>query len=238
MKQTQMAKAVAAMTLGGALLMAGASAFAADTADLTVKGNIVPGACTPSFEGGGEVDFGTLRAEDLKADDFTKLDAKTLKLTVSCPTKKYVKFSVVDNQKASSLGTAVTSTLGAASGDVYVFGLGSTAIDGKSVSLGSYGLSVDTLPTVDGNPAASLAYANTDGNILGIWNTSAKWMKGDGSEQYTAGTSGLFNLAGSLPGKVFVFPVTVTAALNKGSLLPINEDVKLNGQATFQLVYQ
>jgi type 1 fimbria pilin len=242
MKQTQLAKAIGAMALGGALLLTGASAFAADSADLTVKGNITPSACSPVFEGGGVVDFGTVKADALKANDYTKLTDKTVNLTVTCPTAKYVKFSVVDNQKTSSLGAAVQPTLGSASTNAanYVYGLGTTSIDGQSVNLGSYALSVNTAPTVDGSAAAGFGSQTTGGNLLGTWDKSAYWIVGDGSREYTAINAGLL---GVLPpsgnsGKVFVFPITVTAAINKGSLLPVTEDVKLNGQATFQLVYQ
>ncbi|TKC90883.1 DUF1120 domain-containing protein [Trinickia terrae] len=230
MKQTKLVKALAAATLGGALLVAGASAFAADTADLSVKGTIIPSACVPSFSGGGVADFGTIKTADLTANDYTKIGTKSVTLTVTCSTNKNVGFNVMDNSAASSLGADVLAALGTGSAN-NVYGLGSTTINGNAVKLGSYVLTVDSKPTVDG---ASYLFGWVVPGSGTTYNTStARFIDGTGKIGYAATQADSYGVAG----KVFVFPITVTAAINKGSALPLTGDVSLNGQATFNVNY-
>jgi type 1 fimbria pilin len=238
MQQNNLVKAIAAAAFGGAMLVAGTSAFA-DEANLTVKGTITPSACIPSFSGGGTVDFGTIKTGDLKADGYTKLGTKTVNLTIQCQTAKNAYFEIQDNQKTSALGTDVQSTLGV-SGSEFVYGMGTTMIDDKQVNLGSYALSVDSKPTVDGASADDLGWERGGTNYQG----GAKWLD-NGKGTWYAAVRRTQVLWGLLPdnidqysAKTWVYPITVTAAINKGSLLPINEDVTLNGQATFTIQYQ
>ncbi|MGV2292041.1 DUF1120 domain-containing protein [Trinickia sp. YCB016] len=230
MKQTKLVKALAGTTLGGALLMAGASAFAADTADLTVKGTVIPAACTPAFDGGGTVDLGTIQASSLKDTDYTTLNAKPVKLTVSCSAPIRIDIRALDNKSASSLGAAIMSAVGVM-GAPHVYGLGTTTINGQSVSLGSYSLKFDGKATVD-SATYTVNYAGVaeSGKTYG---NAASSIASDGLTIYSPVTTG--NVAAT--GKVFVFPLTLTAAINKGSLLPLTGDVDLDGQATFTITY-
>ncbi|MGV2292043.1 DUF1120 domain-containing protein [Trinickia sp. YCB016] len=227
MKQTKLVKALVGMTFGGTMLVAGASAFAA-TADFTVKGTVIPASCNPTFDGDGKVDFGTIQASSLKDADYTTLTAKPVILTVTCSAPMRMDFGVVDNKTASSLGSAVTTALGVGAA-TYVYGLGATTINGQSVSLGSYAIKVNGKPTVDGT-AASFNYAVADSGQG--YSTAATAIIGNGTQVYTAATNN-----GTTPGKVFVYPLTIAAVINKGSLLPLNGEVDLDGQATFTIGY-
>ena len=53
------------------MLVTGATAFAASTVDLAVKGLIVPSACTPTLSGGGIIDHGKISAKDLRPNNPT-----------------------------------------------------------------------------------------------------------------------------------------------------------------------
>jgi type 1 fimbria pilin len=232
MKRTKLVKSLAATAIGGALTVAGALAFAADTADLTVKGNIIPSACAASFSDGGVADFGTIKTADLNPNGFTNVGKRKLNLNVSCKTMLGVTFNVADNQGASSLGQSVASTLGVPAGDAatYVFGLGSTEVNGQPVSLGSYALDVtDGEVTVDNTKHPMVVATSADSMLWAIYPDHVGHSP---NLNYGAQT-----LTFKLRGMNFSFPLTVVAAINKGSLLPLNADVPLNGNATFNITY-
>lgn len=234
MKRSLLIKA-SGIAIFGATALATAPAIAADTVNMTVEGNIIPSACTPTFEGGGTVDFGTFKTVDLPRNDYKVLGKKDVNLTIRCPAGKRIYFGVKDNQRASSLGEQIADTIGVvttrdvSSKSNYVFGLGSASIDGKSVSLGSYALSVNKQVSVDGN-AMDFRYGWNAGSTF---EGAAKSITNDGFIVYSAKTGAL-----PLPtAKTFVFPITVTAAANKGAQLPLSGDVDLNGNATFEVTY-
>ena len=84
---------------------------------------------------------------------------------------------------------------------------------------------------VDG-ATRSLVYTHNQG---GSWiDLAGHPLTVNGSaEQYTA-ANGLSPIAG----KNFRFPMTITAALNKGSALQVAQDTPLNGQAVFTINYE
>lgn len=89
---------------GTALLLASASsAFAASTVDLTVKGLITPSACTLTVP--GAIDFGKISAKDLNPDTQTRIEDKTLQLTVNCEAMTLFAINPVDNRAGTSHGT-------------------------------------------------------------------------------------------------------------------------------------
>lgn len=227
MKLYKRSNAAIAAVIGGALMITGASAFAADTADLAVTGNIVPSACVPTFVDGNVADFGTIKTVDLPRNDYKNVGTRKLTLNVRCSSIKAVDFNVVDNQAASSLGADIAATLGVANA-AHVYGLGTATIDDKSIKLGSYALSVATKPSVDGK-SAEFRYAP----YMGAEYTSPALFIDHAATRYAAVLQG--NAAAK--GTEFTFPVTVTAAINKGSLLPLSSDVDLNGSATFSIAY-
>ena len=87
------------------LLLHSANTFAASSVDLTVKGLIVPSACTPSLSGGGVIDHGKISAKDLKPDNPTVIGNHTLILAVNCDAP--IKFALhsIDNRASSSIGS-------------------------------------------------------------------------------------------------------------------------------------
>jgi type 1 fimbria pilin len=232
MKRSKWVKSLAATAIGGALSVTGASAWADDQADLTVKGNIVPSACAASFSEGGVANFGTIRTLDLNTNDYTNVGRRKLNLDVSCKSALGVSFTVADNQAASSLGKSVAPVLGVPAADAasYVFGLGSTEVNGQPISLGSYALEVKGHEVTVDNKKHPMVVADSADSML--WVFYPDYVGHSPNLNYGAQT-----LTFQLRGKNFSFPLTVVAAINKGSLLPLNADVELNGNATFNIVY-
>ena len=235
MKRTKLVKPLAATAIGTALMVWGASAFADDTAALTVKGNIIPSACVPTFSGGGVVDFGTIKTVDLNANNYNNVGTRGAQLTISCQSEKAVVVGVSDNQSASSLGADIISTAFDPKGKVYssdyVYGLGATNVDGKQVSLGSYVLSGKL--KVDGANQDLVHQENGTWQILDFGSALMFSKNGAyGPFKVTSTTGGEV-----MKGRKFIYDFQVTAVLNKGSLLALNEEVPLNGNATFTITY-
>ena len=65
------------------LATACSGAFAAESADLSVKGVIRPSACSVALSNNGTVDYGTISAKSLSATDVTKLTGAERKVTAT-----------------------------------------------------------------------------------------------------------------------------------------------------------
>ncbi|WP_237885309.1 DUF1120 domain-containing protein [Pseudomonas sp. PGPR40] len=81
-----------------ALISIAPHALAASSTDLTVRGTITPSACTPSFPGGGDVDFGQIPAKDLNPTSWTRLPSNVKKLNVACDAPTAFALHTVDNR--------------------------------------------------------------------------------------------------------------------------------------------
>lgn len=129
------------------LLLHSATTFAASTVDLTVKGLIVPSACTPSLSAGGVIDHGKISAKDLNPDTPTVIGNHTLVLAVNCDAAIQFALHSIDNRASSS----VSST----------YGLGFV---NETQKLGGYNLTLANPLAEDGvvvQPIASSDQGNT-----------------------------------------------------------------------------
>lgn len=203
-----------------ALAIASSTAIAptafAQSADLSITGNIFPGACTVSV-GGGIADLGDIRAETLNADAATLLAPVTLPMNVDCESEVRFALQGVDN-------TAESST----QSDRY--GLGMTAQDEK---IGNANMLVADV-TADGVPAHG-TFSHDEGLT---WNESHSGghftlampdMLGFAKEESVdTGPAAIKNLQGSLK---------VIAQIEPTDSLTIDEDVLINGSATINLTY-
>lgn len=90
-----------------ALLTASAHVFAASTVDLTVKGLIIPAACTPTLSS-NVIDHGKISASDLNPDASraTFLPKVTLQLSIDCDAAIAFALSGTDN-RPNTLPTGV-----------------------------------------------------------------------------------------------------------------------------------
>ncbi|CZZ97653.1 protein YhcF [Enterobacter hormaechei] len=84
--------------LATALSLCVASAFAADTAVLQVKGKLTNAACTPQLSNGGVVDYGTIHLGELSATAVNQLGDKDINLTITCGAPTQVGWVVNDDR--------------------------------------------------------------------------------------------------------------------------------------------
>jgi hypothetical protein len=250
MQQTKLLRALASIALGSALLASGSSAMAA-SAVLKLQGNITPPSCTPTFTGGGIIDYGTVA---LKGGEHTSLPEKKTTLQIACTSPTMVAYKVTDdrNNSASAMSTNFLTFLGQApgSGGLFakdqVYGLGKNG----TKNIGGYSLRLEGLPTVDGAWFGKVnAYNLTKeipviGNILPdawIYNVISKTFITKGT-LYTAGNvlqlGAILGIAPPVAGKNFSFPITIKAELGTASDVGNAADaIKIDGQATFSVVY-
>ncbi|WP_249672317.1 DUF1120 domain-containing protein [Pseudomonas abieticivorans] len=82
------------------LLAASSTAMAASTAQITVTGQVLPTACTPSFANNGAIEYDNLSHGDLNADTskFTNLATKNLGFTINCTSATALATTWVDNK--------------------------------------------------------------------------------------------------------------------------------------------
>ncbi|ROM57720.1 hypothetical protein BK648_02830 [Pseudomonas poae] len=95
-------KSLPGLLLTTLLLAAAHHASAASSVDLTVKGLIVPSACTPGLSQNGMVDHGKVSAKDLNQDSGTLLEDRTLSFTMSCDGATLMAIQAIDNAAESS----------------------------------------------------------------------------------------------------------------------------------------
>lgn len=215
----------------GASLVA-VSAFAADSADLSVKGLIRPAACTPTLTGNGVVDFGAIPAGTLSDTIATTLPTKTTALTITCAAATKVGVMFADNRAGTENATAGDALIAMSS---YRFGLG--RVGGKSVGAYTVGLgpTINAAATGDSASVATIyAYANE---------ASVKWAQvGEGFSlaQPSVRMLSWAPIGTVAPGayKTIVQPLKVTMAIGKTSELPpLTQDLALDGSATISIVY-
>lgn len=204
-------------TLLALALVATAPAAFAQSADLSVAGNLYPGTCTVDLGNAGVADFGDIRADSLNATDPTTLDPVTLPLTIACDGQVRFAFQGVDNASSSSTQS-----------DRY--GIGLTAADEK---IGSANLFVADI-TADGVPGfgtrsddngVTWGNSNPGGNYTLAMTDLVGFAKADG---VGTGPAAIETLQGSLK---------VIAQIQPTDALTIDEDVLINGSATVNLTY-
>ncbi|GCB06825.1 DUF1120 domain-containing protein [Ralstonia sp. SET104] len=230
MQLQTISKALLAAAAGSLFALGTSPAFAQDTADLTVKGAIVPAACSANFTGGDTVDFGTIKVVDLLPNSYNPLGTKSTELNLTCSSAKRVTFSMADAQATTKITAAgmydVLGLIGGQRSPTYVFGLGTGHANGSAVNLGNYVL-VPGTSIID-----SVNY-----RVLYSGNNGATWNSAATSHLVS---QGLHSIGNSQPvsGTNFIIPMTVQAVLNKGSELQVASDTPLNGQAVFTINYQ
>lgn len=232
MKFQTIAKAAALAALGAAF----AAPAQAETinATLTVTGTLTPGACTVSFTGGGAVDYGNIPSANLSATSYNKLADMTKDLSVVCGSETHAYVSVGDNRAANVIKDAAMKTvLGDATlADTQVFGLGTSG----TTDIGAYTVKMGTATVANAAGTSAKQPAVLSSADKSAWTASTSPVALDtASQYYSAGPTGTD--AVPVKGKTFTFPLTVTAALNNTTNLPVSNNVALDGSATFAVSY-
>lgn len=202
------------------LSMFAVSAFAASV-DLKVIGTITPASCTPTFSGGGIIDYGTMPASTLSATAQTTLPDKTSALTITCDAAVKYGVSVLDNRAASAVNTLNTIAGYTAANK---FGLG--AVNG--VNIGTYSIQL-TSPTPDSGTT----------NILNSTDSGATWTASNGAVANNAmiGFGNSATATTATPHKTMNIGVRVVAAIVPANSLPLSSSVKIDGSTTFTVSY-
>ncbi|CAI1827601.1 DUF1120 domain-containing protein [Serratia quinivorans] len=233
-----MKKTLLATLLAAGAVFCASSAFAADSVDLKVIGTITPVACIPTLSGGGTVDYGTIKADTLKVDDYTVLPLKTLDFSITCDGRTKVALQAT-NGRIGSLAGVTEGVTGAAatpvafpdlSGSNGAVGLG---LDGVA-KIGGYGLVINpTSITADGIAVDAIQWSDSG---------STAWTKTTVGSIYnnTLGRRLSWAATGTLipvTFKIMAAKLDVQAYINKTSELDITKPIKLDGLTTLELVY-
>ncbi|AZE87748.1 DUF1120 domain-containing protein [Pseudomonas orientalis] len=202
--------------LSGALFLALTSpAFAASSVDLTIKGSIVPSACTPAISGGGTVDYGKIAAKDLNVDKETALPTQNLQFSVSCEAATLMAVRPLDNRLGSSSGDL----------DYEKFGLG--LINNGTEKLGYVVVRFLNTQTVDDQPASSVSSNQKEGP----WMYNRYWAH----ELYLAPS--LPGGTAPIPAKLWTAELRIAAKIAPTNELTLTGEVPLDGSVTVEVVY-
>ena len=221
-------------TLLAALLAASAGSVMADSDSIDIKviGQIVPAACKPALSGGATVDYGTIKADTLKADAFTVLESKSLDFSITCDAPAKVALRATDARAGSAVRPVGSSVLGVSVTEATeLMGLGQA--DGKDI--GAYGMTISRSVKLDGETTATDAiWSGDSGHTWAKSTLSDTWLGGSGKNIYSWSKSGdlvpvaFKTLSGTL---------NVQAVINKGAELDLSKAVNLDGLSTIQLYY-
>lgn len=222
-------KKLVGLSLIAIIQISPALAVAAPTAELKLVGDIRPSACYSKFITGSPIDYGTLPASTLSATEPTKLPVRIAGFSVNC--EAAVKFGIrVHDERSATTVTSLETVPGY--GAAEKLGLG--AAD-NGANIGAYSLeflegvvSIERLLSAKGSPLYSPDAGGT-------------WVP------YTAGglkvDGGIYSIVekgpATAPKSYFSMAVyyNVHAVIDKTDNLPITDEMKIDGLATFELIY-
>lgn len=226
-------KLVSKNTFMATLLVATSiSAFAADTVDLKIIGTIVPASCTPTISGGGVADFGKIPSASLNATNGTLEGTKAATLTITCDAPTRVGMTAVDN-RAGTAGPSGQAILPNAANSQK---LGVGSVSGKTV--GAYVVKILKAGVVaDGQNIDPIYSQNGGTSWTGASSFNLPWgtFVQPGVRTHSWASTGQ-----SVPGafSTITQPIEVDLGLNSVADMPaLNQEVPIDGLATFSLVY-
>lgn len=198
--------------LSSVLLAGSPQVFAASTADMAVRGMIVPSACSPSLSGDGTVDHGKLSVQMLNAQAHTPLNPQEMRLSIRCEGLTLFALAAIDNRAGSS---AIHPNL---------HGLGMTSNEEK---LGSVALNLRN-PLADSVPVLSIM-SNNDG---------ASWWAGTllGHSTLIAVASP-DDLSQPVAVKDLDTDITVSTLIARADSLTLLDEVPIDGHVTLEMRY-
>lgn len=211
-----------ALSAVAAALLTSFAAHAANTTELKVTGVIKPAACTPTFDGGGVVDYGIIPASRLSQGAYTKLETKQISLNVSCDAAVKIAMTLKDNRAGSTVNGIIKDTYSVAE-ERYNYGLGTA--NGKNV--GGYMLYMAPESTGDNKPISNIY--STNGST---WAPAAHLQHDSTMFSFATGDSNQPLAIKALRAKINVMTV-----LNKPENLNLTQDVPLDGSATIEIKY-
>lgn len=215
-------KRLVALSVLSASMLSSVVAHAA-TAELKLIGTITPAACVPNFAGGGTINYGNIPAGSLNATVQTDLPIKTTTISVVCDAPTKFALRSLDER-----ATTVVDTLTVSSATVsQKFGLGAAP---NGANIGAYAIQL-TGGTSDRGAVPRMFSAN-DGATWATWGglvrnnatTLMAWGDGVTPNVPAAHTS-------------LTADISVVAAIDRASNLPLANEIDIDGVATFEVVY-
>lgn len=196
------------------LFSTSASALAASTVDLTVKGVITPSACTPGLSGAGVIDYGKISAKDLNLTTQTPLPRTTLQLTITCEGSTLFAIKGTDNRAGSG------STLNG-------YGLG--LINGTQ-KLGGYDLTLQN--AVADSVNTKVLFSSDDGTTWSDLDDTA--LVPSSLAAFGDRSSGIW-----LPVAIeqVTSDLTVYGHIARADSLDLSDEHPIDGSATFEVKY-
>ncbi|MEX5556475.1 DUF1120 domain-containing protein [Pseudomonas rhodesiae] len=199
------------IALATSLLISSPAAFAASTVDLTVRGLIIPSACTPSLSSNGVIDHGKISAKDLNTDNPTLIGTHNLTLAVSCDAAIPFALHSIDNRAGSSIMSSD-------------YGLGLINGDQK---LGWFSLTLSN-PVADGTAVQPIASFNGQDN----WYSERIWDAG-----LYMSVASMDDPTQPVPVQELVAQLQVQTTIARTDGLDLSNEVTLDGSATLEVKY-
>ena len=210
------------------------SAQAADSFNINVTGVISPAACQANITGGETIDYGTIPANTLSADEEVVLEKKSTGFTITCDAPAKLGFRVIDNRAGSSytptkgfsvLGTMVSPVANPLSG------LGSDISGNK---IGGWFNELTSITTDTSTAVSTIMSRDSGAN----WNNSPKLNLvpsiSESDLLYSVAKSGeLTPVAFS----TLNASLSVQAVIAPASTLDLSQPVTLDGSVTVEMVY-
>lgn len=230
-------------TVCSAIVLAASSSVIAADLNLSVGGRVLPGSCTPSFSGGGLVDYGQIKTSFL-GRDFKALDKHELDFMINCSAPMKVAFT----QIAGRPGTVALRD-----GEIenqYGFGTAPFALadgSGDSDLTQATGLGLDASDNKIGGVAMNILQGATvlDGDdSVRLVRTREGWesyLDKNSTRTLTAPDYYTWALSAAdrnpLPFTSVTSKMSVQAYLNSKYELDLSKEINLDGLVTFELKY-
>ena len=219
------------VVIATALSLCVASAFAADTAVLKVKGTLTNAACTPELSNGGVVDYGMIHLGTLSSSTVNQMGQKNIDLIINCSSATKVSWNMVDDRVDSNANITVEDAKfggGTMQGGNQTYGVGKAG----AVNIGSYSLFLKADSVTADSSTVDPIYQQNGGTT---WTKSTNGTtQGENYRNFTVAT------AGSLEPLAFTtatFPLVTSLAIQDTTTLAITDDTPLDGQITISLKY-
>lgn len=206
--------ATALITLG---LLAAAPPVLAQSAELTIIGNLLPGACNTVLEGGGVVDLGTTLLEKLNPNEETSLGSAMVPMNVTCQIPVRFAFMGIDNTGDS-----------ASSATRYGLGL---SPDGERI--GGAVISFKE-PSSDGSPVHYTRSEDGGQQWEPSGNAGSTWL---GKQSINGFSTASGATTGPDPLSSLQVILKVRTYIQPANELTIDDNVPINGSATVDLIY-
>jgi type 1 fimbria pilin len=218
------------------LMAATSNAMAGPSANVSIKGTVKMGACTPTLDNGGVVDYGDISTDTLSTTTDTQLSPKYLNLTITCSANTLLEWNQTDNRQDGFTSSKFIIEGAGVNNDQTINGLNNLLSLGNSSSgevVGAYTVTY-MYPSLVSNIANVTMIQQTSG---GNWTQATTAIGADGVDvlrNYSLATQGTLE---PVAFTTLTMPLKVNAALDSDNVATLKDVVSLDGNATISLNY-